>query len=147
MADNTAESFLTMYCQGSADMKSTFFLVLQGWLLAQFFSFFSVWRWEGKEFDAKGAGSWSPLCGSKSVVFWTPSVLFPNWHAAGRPNSSLWVRDLRGWCPSLLTVVLQRAETAAVHWEPAHLLQLQSSSTCVILFGWMGCWCLVLKSK
>lgn len=123
-----------MYCQGAADNKSTFFLVSAGLASSTNIFYFSLY----------GIGQEKNLVLRElrvellSVVqspwfLGTLSALFPNWYVAGRHNSSLWTRDLRGWCSSLLIVVLWRAQSAAFCWEPTVLLKLQSSLTWIIL--------------
>lgn len=55
----------------------------------------------GKEFSAKGAKSWAPLCSTKCVISSTSSAPFPNQYVADRHNSSSWTRDLIRWCDAL----------------------------------------------
>lgn len=116
-----------MYCQGSADNQSTFCLVCRVAFQYQYFLFFTAWCRMGKEFSAKGAMSWAPLCSTKS------SAPFPNQYVADRHNSCLWTRDLTRWCSSLIITVLWRAQSAAFYQETVGLLKVLNRLARVIL--------------
>lgn len=124
-----------------------FFHTLQDWLPPQLFSLYGI-RQEKNLVLRKLSVE---VCGSKSLISLTPSAPFPKRYVAGRQNSSMWAGDLGGWCYCLLIVVLRRAQSTALHWEPAGLFKLQCSLTCISLLitlpCWMGCWCLEEKKK